>query len=164
MIELILLDVDGTLTDGKITYDTRFIESKTFNIKDGLGLVAWQKLGKKIAIITGRYSEITLFRAKELGILEVHMGLNDKGKTASKLQEKFGLETSQIACIGDDLNDLAMFKVCGLKFVPSDGAEGLKRFADVVLQSKGGEGVVREMIEYILFKSGLEDEMVKLYQ
>lgn len=164
MIELILLDVDGTLTDGKIIYDNRFIESKAFNVKDGLGIVAWQKLGKKVAIITGRYSEITLLRARELGISEVHMGLNNKAETALKLQRKFGLETSQIACIGDDLNDLPMFGICGLRFTPSDGVEELKRFADVVLQNRGGEGVVREMIEYILFESGLKDDMLKLYQ
>ncbi|PAF41988.1 HAD hydrolase family protein [Helicobacter sp. 11S03491-1] len=163
MIELIVLDVDGTLTDGGITYDEKFIESKTFDAKDGLALVAWQKLNKKVAIISGRHSGITSFRAKELGISEVYMGI-PKAEALSKLKKKFDLETHQIACIGDDLNDLAMFKECGLCFAPHDCAKWLKDYADVILQNNGGKGAVREMIEYILLKDGLKDAVLKLYQ
>lgn len=164
MIELILLDVDGTLTDGKIIYDENLAESKVFNAKDGLGIVAWQKLGKKVAIISGRNSSITAFRAKELGISEVYMGVDDKAEVVKKLKEKFKLGSSEIACIGDDLNDLKMFGECGLCFMPSDGASWLVEYADVVLKHKGGDGAVREMIEYILLEYGLEDEILKIYQ
>lgn len=164
MIELILLDVDGTLTDGKIIYDENLIESKVFSAKDGLGLVAWQKLGKKVAIISGRNSSITAFRAKELGISEVYMGVEDKSKIVKKLKEQLGLDSSQIACIGDDLNDLRMFAECGLCFMPSDGASWLSEYVDVVLKNRGGDGAVREMIEYILLEYGLKDEILKIYQ
>ncbi|PAF52192.1 HAD hydrolase family protein [Helicobacter sp. 13S00477-4] len=164
MIELILLDVDGTLTNGGLSYNSDLVEFKTFCIKDGLGLVIWQKLGKKVAIISGRDSKITVFRAKELGIDSIYMGIADKGKVVSKLKDDFGLHASQIACIGDDLNDLSMFKECGLCFVPNDCALWIRDFADIVLNSNGGQGAVREMIEYILMEEGLKDEVLKFYQ
>ncbi|MDO7253180.1 KdsC family phosphatase [Helicobacter cappadocius] len=164
MIELVLLDVDGTLTDGKIIYNQDLCESKVFNVKDGLGLVTWQKLGKKVAIISGRNSPITEFRAKELGISCLYMGIENKKEIVLKLKKDFDLQSSQIACIGDDLNDLPMFAECGLCFTPSDGNEWLQEYADVVLKSKGGEGAVREMIEYILIEYGLKDEVLKIYQ
>ncbi|PAF54437.1 3-deoxy-D-manno-octulosonate 8-phosphate phosphatase [Helicobacter sp. 13S00482-2] len=164
MIELILLDVDGTLTDGKIIYDQELCESKFFNVKDGLGLVAWQKLGKKVAIISGRDSSITAFRAKELGISHLYMGIENKRKIVLDLKEELGLQTAEIACIGDDLNDLPMFIECGLRFMPSDGAVWLREYVDVVLKNNGGNGAIREMIEYILLKDGLKDEVLKIYQ
>ncbi|PAF42792.1 HAD hydrolase family protein [Helicobacter sp. 11S02596-1] len=164
MIELILLDVDGTLTNGELIYNHDLIESKTFNIKDGLGLVLWQKLGKKVAVISGRDSKITAFRMKELGITDVFMGISDKALIASKIKEELHLKTSEVACIGDDLNDLAMFKECGLSFAPSDASQWLQESADVVLKSPGGAGAVREMIEYILLKDGLKDEALGFYQ
>ncbi|PAF46621.1 3-deoxy-D-manno-octulosonate 8-phosphate phosphatase [Helicobacter sp. 12S02634-8] len=164
MIELILLDVDGTLTDGGLIYNQDLLESKIFDIKDGLGLVAWKKLGKKAAVISGRHSKIVTYRMKELGVESVYMGISDKREIACKLKKEFDLQACEIACIGDDLNDLGMFAECGLRFVPSDGALWLKDFADVILQKPGGKGAVREMIEYIVMRDGLKDEILKLYQ
>lgn len=164
MIELIVLDVDGSMTDGSIIYDKNFVESKVFNVKDGLGIVAWQKLGKKVAIISGRNSEITQFRASELGITEVYMGVSDKANVLKKLCEKLNLKLSQVACIGDDLNDLGMFEICGLSFSPKDGNAWVKEVVDVVLSSKGGRGAVREMIEYISIEYGFKDEILQLFK
>lgn len=163
MIELILLDVDGTLSDGKIYYGDKGEEYKVFDVKDGLGLRVWKKLGKKSAIITGRKSSIVEKRAKELGIDDVFMGVEDKAEVVKTLQEKYALGKEQIACIGDDYNDLPMFKKSGLKFSPSNAIEAIKNNADVVLSNKGGDGAVREMIEYLMRQEGLEGKWLEFF-
>lgn len=163
MIELILLDVDGTLSDGKIYYSDRGEEYKVFDVKDGLGIRVWHKLGKKTAIITGRKSSIVEKRAKELGISDVYMGVDDKSSIVKLLREKYSLAQNQIACIGDDCNDLPMFAQSGMKFAPSNAIELIKKRADVVLSKKGGDGAVREMIEILLQKEGLKDKWVEIF-
>lgn len=163
MIELILLDVDGTLSDGKIYYSDKGEEYKVFDVKDGLGLRVWKKLGKKSAIITGRKSFIVEKRARELGIDEVFMGVEDKGEVSRILQEKYTLSKEQIACIGDDYNDLPMFKESGIKFSPSNAIEAVKKNADVVLLRNGGDGAVREMIEYLMRQEGLEGKWLEFF-
>lgn len=157
MIELLLLDVDGTLTDGKIYYSSLQEEIKAFNIKDGLALRVWKKMGRKSAIITGRQSNIVQKRAEELGIDWVFMGVENKGEIALKLQQDLKLAKAQVASIGDDLNDLSMFAQSGLNFSPRNGATQILQKVDYVLESAGGEGAVREMIERIFIFEGLED-------
>lgn len=156
MIELLLLDVDGTLTDGKIYYSSSNEEIKAFSIKDGLALRVWKKMGRKSAIITGRTSLIVEKRAKELGIDFVFMGIENKGEIVQKLKQELNLKSSEIACVGDDLNDLLMFKQCGMRFAPKDGAKQILNHVDRVLNAKGGEGAVREAIEFIIEAEGLE--------
>lgn len=163
MIELVLLDVDGTLSDGKIYYGDKGEEYKVFDVKDGLGLRVWGKLGKKSAIITGRNSPIVERRAKELGITEIFMGVENKAEVVLKLKEKYCLSKEQIACIGDDYNDLPMFKESGLKFSPSNAIEAIKNRADIVLSRKGGDGAVREMIEYLMKEEGLEEKWLEFF-
>lgn len=163
MIELVLLDVDGTLSDGKIYYSDKGEEYKVFDVKDGLGLRVWGKLGKKSAIITGRNSCIVERRAKELGITEIFMGVENKAEVVLKLKEKYSLSKEQIACIGDDYNDLPMFKESGLKFSPSNAIEAIKNRADIVLSRKGGDGAVREMIEYLMKEEGLEEKWLEFF-
>lgn len=163
MIELILLDVDGTLSDGKIYYSDKGEEYKVFDVKDGLGLRVWKKLGKKSAIITGRKSFIVEKRAKELGIDEIFMGVENKAEVVQKLKNKYALSKEQIACIGDDYNDLPMFKQSGLKFSPSNAIEVVKNRADIVLSRKGGDGAVREMIEYLMKDEGLEEKWLEFF-
>ncbi|ANV97496.1 hypothetical protein BBW65_01110 [Helicobacter enhydrae] len=148
-IEWLLLDVDGTLTDGLVSYGED-CEIKAFNIKDGLGLRIWKKRGKKIAIITGRESSAVARRAQELGVDALYMGVMDKAKVVLELQEKHQVSRVQMACVGDDLNDLPMFKLCGLSFAPKDCAKDVALRADVVLQNAGGRGAIREAIEMIL--------------
>ncbi|WP_027327472.1 KdsC family phosphatase [Helicobacter pametensis] len=154
MIKLLALDVDGTLTDGKVYYSDSGEELKAFNIKDGLGLNIWKKLGRKSAIITGRTSSVVELRARELGIDFVFMGIKDKGEVLQRLQGELQITAREIASIGDDLNDLAMFAHSALSFMPKDGSALLKKHVKYILNAKGGEGAVREMIEMILEQEG----------
>ena len=174
MIKLLLLDVDGTLTDGKITFidsidsansTSSSYESKSFNIQDGLGIVAWLKMGLEVAIISGRESSITKLRAKELGIKRVFMGVSDKSSVACKIISELNLSKDEVACIGDDVNDLGMFKECGLRFVPNNANDLIKQKADVILQKSGGEGAVREMIDFLISRDeSLSKEFLSLYE
>ena len=119
MIELIVLDVDGTLTDGKITYLNNGEETKSFDVRDGLAIAVWTKsFGKKAAIITGRNSSIVEKRAKELNITYLYQGIKNKQEILEEILKKEGLSWSQVAAIGDDLNDYNMLKKVGLSFTP----------------------------------------------
>ena len=156
MIKLLLLEVEGTLTDGKIIFlesEGRAYEGKSFNIQDGLGIVTWLKMGREIAIISGRESKSVQMRAKDLGITRVFMGVGDKSNIARNIISGLGLKKEEVACIGDDLNDLGMFKEAGLRFAPSSANAYLKQKADFVLNHAGGDGAVREMIDFIINKS-----------
>ncbi|UOR50514.1 HAD family hydrolase [Helicobacter pylori] len=163
MIKLLLLDVDGTLTDGSLYFDEHFHEMKAFNVKDGLGMTLWQKLGKKIAIITGRTSIMVKKRMESLGVQFVFMGVENKGVVVEWLKKDLQLSAQEIACVGDDYNDLGMFKACALSFTPFDAHPLLKSKAYKVLQNSGGKGAVREAIDYLLTLEGLQDEALKLY-
>jgi 3-deoxy-D-manno-octulosonate 8-phosphate phosphatase (KDO 8-P phosphatase) len=162
-IELIVLDVDGTMTDGRITYSENGDEVKSFNVKDGLAIVSWMKLGKKVAIITGRSSNIVARRAKELHIEHYYQGVENKLETLTKLLDTLGLTMDQVATIGDDLNDYAILKSAKISFVPSDANREVEKIASVVLMHRGGEGAVREMIEYIIVKEGLQKKFMALW-
>ncbi len=164
MIELIILDVDGTMTSGKITYSSSGDELKSFCVKDGLAIASWLHLGKKAAIITGRESKIVEKRAKELGIEHFYQKVKQKNKKADELLKELNLSWENVAAIGDDLNDYPMLKRAGISFIPNNGYEYLKDKVDVVLNSNGGEGAVREMIEYILKKEGLYEEFLNLWE
>ncbi|WQY58251.1 HAD family hydrolase [Helicobacter pylori] len=163
MIKLLLLDVDGTLTDGSLCFDENFHEMKAFNVKDGLGMTLWQKLGKKIAIITGRTSIMVKKRMESLGVQFVFMGVENKSVVVERLKKDLQLSAQEIACVGDDYNDLGMFKACAWSFAPFDAHPLLKSKAYKVLQNSGGKGAVREAIDYLLTLEGLQDEALKLY-
>ncbi|MGN8462187.1 KdsC family phosphatase [Helicobacter pylori] len=163
MIKLLLLDVDGTLTDGSLYFDENFCEFKAFNVKDGLGMTLWQKLGKKIAIITGRTSIMVKKRMESLGVQFVFMGVENKSVVVERLKKDLQLNTQEIACVGDDYNDLGMFKACTWSFAPFDAHPLLKSKAYKVLQNSGGKGAVREAIDYLLTLESLQDEALKFY-
>lgn len=164
MIELIVLDVDGTLTDGKITYTNNGDEIKSFDVADGLAIAVWtKKFGKKAAIITGRKSALVERRAKELGISHLYQGIHNKDEVLENILKEEGLEWNQVAAIGDDLNDYKMLKKAGLSFTPANGTSYLKEFVNVVCENKGGEGAVREMMEYIFKEDGLEEDFVNAW-
>jgi 3-deoxy-D-manno-octulosonate 8-phosphate phosphatase (KDO 8-P phosphatase) len=162
-IELIVLDVDGTMTDSRITYSANGDEIKSFNVKDGLAITSWRKLGKQVAIITGRSSAIVARRAKELQIEHFYQGIENKKEVLESLLVKLGLTMENVAAIGDDLNDLQMLKVAKLSFVPRDASVYVEKIATVVLSKKGGDGAVREMIEYLISQEGLEKKYVELW-
>lgn len=164
MIELLVFDVDGCLTNGQITYSENGDEIKAFNVKDGLAISSWIRLGKKAAIITGRRSKIVERRAKELGINYLFQGVKNKLEVLEGIREEIGIEHSNIAAIGDDLNDYAMLNAVGRSFVPADGSEYIRKLCDVVLYSKGGHGAVREMIESVIKDDGLEEDLLKIWK
>ena len=164
MIELIVLDVDGTLTDGKITYDSNGVETKSFDVADGLAIAVWtKKFGKKAAIITGRNSSIVERRAGELHITYLHQGIKDKQKVLTEILENEGLTFSQVAAIGDDLNDYNMLKKAGLSFAPSNACSYIKDIVHVTCKNSGGNGAVREMLEYIFKEDGLEEDFINAW-
>jgi len=162
-IELIVLDVDGTMTDSRITYSQNGDEIKSFNVKDGLAIASWRRLGKQVAIITGRKSAIVERRAKELRIEHFYQGVENKKEVLDDLLEKLEIGMEHVAAIGDDLNDLSMLKAAEISFVPRDASAYVDKIATVILSKRGGDGAVREMIEYLIVKEGLEKEYLELW-
>ena len=163
-IELIVLDVDGTLTDGSITYSEKGDEIKSFSVKDGLAISSWIKLGRKAAIITGRYSNVARKRAKELGIEQFYEGVDDKDAALSEMLKTFGLSYENTAIIGDDFNDISMLEKAKISFAPNDAVTYIKELVDVKLNQNGGKGAVREMIEYLLKHENIEEEFIQLWR
>lgn len=160
MIKLIILDVDGCLTNGGIIYSSDGSETKNFNVKDGLAISSWVKMGYHIAIITGRESSIVERRAKELGIKYLFQGVKDKEKVLDELVDLLKLRDYEVAAIGDDLNDLRMLKRAGRSFTPKDGVKEIRELADTTLTTNGGEGAVREMIDILIDENDLRDQFL----
>ena len=163
MIELLVLDVDGCLTNGGISYTQSGDELKTFNVKDGLAIASWIKMGKKVAIITGRNSAIVETRAKELGVTHLHQGIKDKKRLLAQILKEENLNFENVAAIGDDLNDYHLLDAVALSFTPRDGAAHIQKIVDIVLFKNGGDGAVREMIELILEKEGLTERFLQTW-
>ncbi len=154
MIKLVLLDVDGTLTDGGIYRGNNGEELKRFNVKDGYAIVNAQKLGIEFGIITGRKSELVEIRAKELKIKYLYQGISEKTVILEEIMKKDGLSKEEIAYMGDDLNDFLIMKQVGLSGTPKDAVDEVIQVADFVSKRNGGSGAVREFIEHILKKDG----------
>lgn len=163
MIELIVLDVDGCLSDSKITYSENKLELKSFNVKDGLGITTWKKMGKKVAIITGRKSQIVEKRAAELGVDYLFQNEKQKDLRVEEILQKENLKWQNIAAIGDDFNDLKLLLKVELSFCPEDANSKIKEKVDVVLQKKGGEGAVREMIDLIVQRDNLDKKWNEIW-
>lgn len=163
MIKLLVLDVDGCLTDGGITYSSDGVESKTFSVKDGLGITTWIKLGHQVAIITGRKSEIVKRRAKELGIQHLHQGIKDKDRVIKEILDSLGLRTFEVAAIGDDLNDYNMLKLVGRSFTPANGVKEIRSLVNTTLVNRGGDGAVREMIDIIVEENDEKEAFISLW-
>jgi len=162
-IKLIVLDVDGTMTDGSIYYDSLGNEIKAFNVKDGLGIASWIRMGREVAIITGRKSAIVSKRAEELKINYCRQGVKDKLKELKEIVAELGITAQNVAVIGDDWNDYEMLKYAGLSFVPSDASYSVRHISDYILDKRGGDGAVREMIDILIKEEGLEEEMIALW-
>lgn len=162
MIRLILLDVDGCMTDGRIIYNEKGEEIKNFNVKDGFIIRSWLTMGHHVAIITGRESAIVANRAKELRIPYVLQGVKDKLAVAKKLCKELGLESHEVAAIGDDLNDYTMLQWAGQGYTPKNGVHHLHAVA-TVLENVGGDAVVREMIEKVIDHNGEREKFLGLW-
>ena len=161
MLKLVVFDVDGCMTNGDISYDSNGNEIKTFNVKDGLGIVTLNKLGIKTAIITGRESNIVKSRAKELHITYLYQGVKKKLEKLDEILKEEGIRYSEVAYIGDDINDTRILEKVGYSFAPSDACIYAKKAAKTVLKRGGGDGVVREMIEILLEQCDLKERFVK---
>lgn len=162
-VELILSDVDGVLTDGGIRFDNQGIESKKFHVRDGLGIHLWQKAGYKFGILTARSSHIVRVRAAELGVQIVRQGFHDKLPTAQQIIGEVGLSPEQVCYIGDDLTDLAVMRHIGLAVAVADAVPEVREAAAYVTQLTGGQGAVRETIEWLLKAKQRWGEIVRRY-
>lgn len=161
MIKLVVLDVDGTLTDGKLYIDNIGNEMKAFDVKDGLAISQSIKQGIKFAIITGKTSKIVEKRGKELGIQEIVQGSWDKVADLKKILEKYSITFSETAYLGDDLIDLKAMKLCGFSACPNDAVNEIKEISDYISTKNGGCGAVREILEKILKEQGLWKNIVE---
>ncbi len=162
-IKLLALDVDGVLTDGSLNIGAEGELFKAFNARDGLGISCLLRSGVRVAIITGRKSEIIHRRAQELGITEIYEGIKDKRKALAELAEAGGLQREEIAYMGDDLNDLPALVYAGLPCAPADAAPEVLAASSFTAKSCGGRGAVREAAELILKAGGKWKEIVDSY-
>ena len=160
-IKAIFFDVDGVLTDGKIIYDDTGRESKQFNVKDGYIISHLKKAGILVGIITGRESKVVSNRAAELKLDFCHQGIMDKHAVFEKLVAFYKLKKKQVAYIGDDINDLAVLRDCGLSACPADAIDYVKTDVDIVAYTKGGQGVAREISDLVLAAQGVLDKILK---
>jgi 3-deoxy-D-manno-octulosonate 8-phosphate phosphatase (KDO 8-P phosphatase) len=160
-IKLLIMDVDGTLTDGKLYISPHGESMKAFNVKDGLIIAELAHYGITPVILTGRESQITLNRCKELKITEVHQGIHDKVKQLRHIVDKYHCSLYEVAYIGDDLNDLECMKLCGMSGCPSDAVDQVKIAAHYICNAKGGEGAVREFIEFFVGECVLDEDLVE---
>jgi len=144
------MDVDGTLTDGKIYMSASCEAFKAFNIKDGYTIYTLDKIGIIPVIITGRESQIVARRAEELKIKECHQGVSDKLAKLRDVAGKYGVTMDEIAYIGDDYNDVACMEACGFTGCPHDAEEDVKPKVDYVCRTKAGEGALREFVKQIM--------------
>ena len=163
-IKLLLLDVDGVMTDGGIIYDGSGLETKCFNVRDGHGIKMLQRHGIEVGIITGRTSIVVDIRAKELGINLVYQGALKKLESYNDVKEKTGLEDSQIAYMGDDVIDVPVLRRVGFAAVPHDGLPEVRAVAHYVSACSGGRGAVREVCDMILKGRGVWDEIAERYE
>lgn len=159
-IKLFAMDVDGILSDGQIIYNSYDVETKAFYVQDGVGLKALAQAGITLAIITGRTSPMVERRAKELGIMHVIQGQDDKFTELSKLAVSVGVELGECAYMGDDLPDLKAVREAGVGICVPNGCEETKQVADFVTTRAGGHGAVREACELILKAQGRYEAFV----
>jgi 3-deoxy-D-manno-octulosonate 8-phosphate phosphatase (KDO 8-P phosphatase) len=162
-IKLLLLDVDGVLTDGSISYTDEGVEVKTFNAKDGFGLNLLRQAGVEVGIITARSSKALIRRCEDLKIDHLHQGKRHKVEVYKTMLEELGLQPSQVAYVGDDWLDLPMFGQVGFAVTVADGMDELKQVAHYTTKSSGGRGAVREICDLIIDAKGKYKELLAGY-
>jgi 3-deoxy-D-manno-octulosonate 8-phosphate phosphatase (KDO 8-P phosphatase) len=153
-LKLVLSDVDGVMTDGKITFLPGGGESKSFHVRDGLGLALARTAGLRTGVVSGRASAEVARRAAEVGMDVVRQGVTDKRACLEEVRASLGLELAQIAYIGDDLNDLTLVREVGVSAAPADAVAEVRAAALLVTKTRGGEGCLREFLEAILRARG----------
>lgn len=160
-IKLVIMDVDGVLTDGRIVYDNFGDELKSFDVQDGLGAVLLSWAGIKTAIVTARKSRIVRRRAKETKVAHLYMHVTDKINIYYKLLKKYSLGHENVCCIGDDLNDMPMMKKAGFAVAVPNAVDQIKQSAHYITERHGGRGAVREVSELILKSQGKWEDITR---
>lgn len=162
-IKLLIIDVDGVLTDGRIFCNDRGEEQKVFHVKDGSGIAFWHRAGLKSAIISGRTSRAVEYRARELGIEDVCQGAHNKLEVYERLIERHGVRDEEVCYIGDDLIDLPVLRRVGFSVAVTGSPEEVLSRVDYVTKAPGGEGAVREVVEKVLKSQGKWEGILKKY-
>ena len=162
---MLLLDVDGVLTDGRIIIDDRGVETKQFHVRDGQGMALLMRAGIEVGLITARSSASVRHRAKELGITLLRQGVRDKRAAYDAIKRSRGLSDHQIAYVGDDIIDLPILRAAGLAVTVADGCGELRTSVDLITTAAGGRGAVREVAELLLKSQkkwrGVLDKLLK---
>jgi 3-deoxy-D-manno-octulosonate 8-phosphate phosphatase (KDO 8-P phosphatase) len=167
-VRLLAMDVDGVLTDGTIIWSARprggaVLETKSFSVKDGLGLSLARMAGLPVVWITGRTSSVVERRATELGVTELHQGVRGKARVLEEVRHRHALPAAALLFAGDDLNDVPAFSAAGVRVAVADAAPELRALADWVTRAAGGRGAVREVVEAVLRAQGRWEEVVNRY-
>ncbi len=162
-VEIILSDVDGVLTDGRLFFDNQGIEAKAFHVRDGMAVRLWKQTGRRLAWITLRHSQIVRMRAAELGVDLVRQNAGDKAAAVREAVQEFGLSVQQAAYLGDDLPDLPVLRQVVLGVAVADAVEEVRAAAHYITQAKGGTGAFREVVELILKSRQEWDSVISSY-
>jgi len=164
-IKLVAFDVDGVMTDGSLTFDEDGKEIKTFNAKDGLGVVMLNRAGITTSIITARNNGTVKVRAEILEIKELHMGQKYKVPALENIMKKYNLDYSEVAYMGDDLPDICVLERVGLKCCPNDAVDEVKKVCNYIAPNGGGRGAVRDLCDLILKAKNITyDDIAHTYQ
>lgn len=163
-IKILILDVDGVMTDGRIIMDSKGDEIKNFNVRDGHGIKILQRFGIKVAILTGRQSKVVEHRAKDLEIDDVYQKVFNKKEIFQKILKKHKLSADAAAFMGDDIVDIPVLKSVGFSAAVADAVDVVKKSVDYITNNKGGYGAVREVCELILKAQGKWPEIAAKYE
>ncbi|MCE5212826.1 MAG: HAD-IIIA family hydrolase [Deltaproteobacteria bacterium] len=163
-VKLLILDVDGVMTDGRIIMDDEGREIKNFHVRDGHGIKVLQRYGIEVALLTGRLSQVVKQRAKDLDIKEVYQKVYNKREVFEKILKKHKLSAEETAYMGDDIIDIPVLKSVGFSAAVADAVEVVKKSVDYVAKNKGGQGAVREICEMILQAQGKWPEIAAKYE
>lgn len=162
-IKLLILDVDGVLTDGRIIIDDLGNETKNFDVRDGHGLKLLMKYGIDVVLLTGRKSKVVEYRAKELDVTEVHQNAKNKVEVLEDILRKRKIKGDSVAYVGDDIVDVPVFSKVGFSVAVADAVIYAREAADYITEKRGGRGAVREICEMILKAQGKWEEIVSKY-
>jgi 3-deoxy-D-manno-octulosonate 8-phosphate phosphatase (KDO 8-P phosphatase) len=163
-VKLLVLDVDGVLTDGRIIVNDSGIETKEFNVRDGHGLKLLIRYGIEVIFLTGRKSAAVQWRAEDIGIIEVHQGVKNKGEVFTEIIQRRRMPPEETACIGDDIVDIPVLKRAGFSIAVADAVPEVIKSADYVTNRPGGRGAVREVCEIILKAQNFWEDIAARYE
>ena len=163
-VRLLVLDVDGVMTDGRIIVDDAGLETKQFDVRDGHGLKMLMRYGIDVVLLTGRRSRVVEHRAADLGITEVHQGARNKAEVFAEILKRRDVTPEETACIGDDFPDIPILRRAGFSVAVADAVPEARQIADYVTVLKGGRGAVREICEVILKAKNHWPDVAKRYE